>query len=194
MTAFADRVLDALGPGFRDAAGDLLPEMIAALTDDAAAVDELLTVPDGDLTSAPLADLATSPYPGWLGQLAGLRVPAGLDLDEARRYIAGRGVSRRGTPTAIRTAAAGQLTGTGKVELRERDGSPWRLRVITYAAETPDPAAVLAAVQVEKPVGIALTHEVRLGQSFGQLAATGQTWGDLRTQTWDQIRRTVPNG
>ncbi len=191
--ALRDRVLDGLGPALRDAAGGLLPALVDALVADMAATDALLTVPDRALAAAPLADLATSPHPHWLGQLAGLHVPAGLDLAAARAYVTGRGVSRRGTPVAIATAAAGRLTGTRRVELRERDGSPWRLTVITYAVETPDPGAVRRAVLEEKPVGIVLAYQTRLGQSLGQLAASGHTLGSLRSHTYDQIRRTVPS-
>jgi hypothetical protein len=194
-SGFADRVLAALGPAFRTAAGPLLPDLLTALTAQLGAVDELLTVGDGDLAAAPLTDLATSPFPRWLGQLAGLRVPAGLDVAAARAHVTGRGVSRRGTPAAMRAAAAATLTGGRRVTLVERNGSPWQLLVLTYARETPDPAAVLAAVLQEKPVGIVLTHAVLLGQTFGQLTATGQTFGDLRRSglTFDQIRRTIPD-
>jgi hypothetical protein len=190
--ALRDRVLDGLGPALRDAAGALLPALVDALVADLAATDALLTVGDDDLASASLATLGATPFPHWLGQFAGLRVPAGLTVADARSYVAGRGGARGGTPVALRTAAAGRLTGTRRVDLIERDSSPWRATVVTYSAETPDPAAVLTAATGEKPVGIVLTHQVRLGQSLGQLAATPLTLGDLRSQTYDQIRRTVP--
>lgn len=178
---FAERVLEATGPAFRDAAGGLLPALVEALTGELAATDQLLTAPadpsaDPSAT-APLADLDASPFPHWLGQLVGLRVPARLSLDEARAYVTGRGVSRRGTPTALAAAAAGTLTGTRRVDLVERDGSPWRLLLITYAAETPDPAATYAAALTEKPVGLVLVHVAATGQVFGVTTAEGATFG-----------------
>lgn len=191
---FAGRVLAAVGPAFRAAAGELLVDLVDALTEDVAATDDLLTVADGAFGTAPLADLARTPFPHWLGQLAGLTVPARLSADEARIYVTGRGVSRRGTLAALKAAAAAGLTGTRRVDLFERDGSPWRLTVWTYATETPDGAVVLAGLESEKPVGIVLTYEVREGQTLGQLAASGDTLGALSARTYDDIRSAVPRG
>lgn len=195
MSAFADRVISAIGPGMAERAGPLLLPIVEALTAAAAAVDDLLTVPEAPLASAPLTDAATTPYPHWLGQAAGLSVPPSLSVAAARAYITARGVSRRGTPGALIAAARSALTGgAGIVRLAERvGGDAYAATITTYASQTPDPAAVLAAATQEKPVGLVLTHVVLPGQTWGDVAASGLTLGDLTTITVRQLREAAPD-
>ena len=128
------------------------------------------------------ADAAPAKWLGWLGQLGGVRRIAGLTDDEFRDRIKGADGWRRGTPASMRTAAAKHLTGSRRVTFRERNGGdPYAVTVITYTAETPDPAATAAAILEQKPAGLVLTCTVLDGWDYTELAGdyTGQDYDDL---------------
>ncbi|MFN8623368.1 MAG: hypothetical protein U0869_26255 [Chloroflexota bacterium] len=115
--------------------------------------------------------LAPEKWLGWLGQFAGVRRQPGMSGDEFRDLIRLRPQFRRGQPQAIIEAARPTLTGSRRVTLVERNGGPYRLLAITYAAETPDAAATAAALLAAKPAGLALTHRVDPGWSVGDMEA-----------------------
>jgi hypothetical protein len=131
----------------------------------------------------------------WLGQLAGVRLPGYLTPAARRTRVLETDGRRRGTVGAIVGAARQHLTGTRRVELRERDGSPYKLRVITFTAETPDPAKVQAALLEQKPAGLVLTYEVRDGQSYGQAEDRNATYGAARLAypTYGAARASIPS-
>lgn len=195
MSALADRVISALGPGIVRRAGPLLPALIDALTGPLAEIDAELTVPGGAHGGAPLFDAALTPHPRWLAQAAGLRLPASLSTAAARAYLIGRGISRRGTPGALIAAARSALAGgAGIVRLAERvGGNAYAATITTYASQTPNPAAVLAAAAQEKPVGLVLSLTVLPGQTWGDVAASGLTLGDLTTITVRALREAAPD-
>lgn len=190
-----DRAYEGLGPALQHAAGVLLRPLVAGLMRRAEITDDLVSLRLGPFGAVPVFDLARSPVPRYLGQAAGLDVPAGLSLEETIARIRGRGVSKRGTPGALLAAARTTLAPGGLAELVERDGSAHRARLVTYTAQTPDPAATLAAAVTEKPVGIVLTHEVRLGRSYAQALTDGATYAQTAAagRTYDQRRRTLPD-
>lgn len=112
----------------------------------------------------------------WLAQWVGVRVPRGLDAASGRLLIKeGR---RAGTVASIRAAARAHLTGNRTVEIIERDGSAYRMRVRTYAVETPDPAKVEAALMRAKPAPDVLIYEVYSGAPYDQLDAEFGTYAD----------------
>lgn len=188
----AARVAAALGPGITDLAGPLLQTLITALVARMEATDAQLQ-PDRSRPSPPLWDLTTTETPHWLGQTAGLAVPSTLTADQARAYVAGRGVSQRGRPAALRAAVAATLTGTAVVRITERvGGDAYAVRVTTFSAQTPDAARTLAAALTEKPQGLLLTHVVAPGQTWGDVKASGRTFAQLKTQTVKQVREAVP--
>lgn len=151
-----ERVLDALGPAFRERAGDLLPELVAALTVALDDVDELLAPTDGGWPA--VFDLDLTPMPAWLGQLGGTIVPGGMTLEQQRAYVRDRPAWRRGTPGAMVAAVQQLLTGTKRVELIERDGSPWRLTIRVWAPEATGVTEeqIIAAAATQKPVGLVI--------------------------------------
>lgn len=196
MTAFADRVLDGLGPAFGGRAGDLLEQLVDGLTSEVGATDALLS-PAGAEEWPVVFDLDTTPHPGWLGQTAGTRVPGGLTRQQEREYVRDRRAWRRGTPAAIKAAVAATLRGSRRVDLVERNGSPWRLTVQVYASEVPngDTAPILVAAISQKPVGIVVDVEVISGASYAHMETThGPTYADFATAfpTYSQARDHVP--
>jgi hypothetical protein len=67
------------------------------------------------------------------------------------------------------------------VFLTERDGSPYRVTVDVYAAQTPNPALAEAAARSQKPAGLVMTFNVLPGWAIGEMEAAyiGQTIADL---------------
>jgi hypothetical protein len=134
---------------------------------------------------SPLLDPARCPAWAlpWLAQFAGVTLTPGLSEQEWRDEITSPPAFERGTPQAIIDATARTLTGDQRVTLRERDGGPWLLTVITYTAETPDPAAAERAARSQKPIGLLMTFRVDPGWSVGELEDTysTRTTGDVET-------------
>jgi hypothetical protein len=120
----------------------------------------------------------------WLAQFAGVNLTPGLSEDEWRAQITSPPAFERGTPAAIRSAVQRHLTGNHTVSIIERDGSPWRLTVITYTSETVDAGAAERAARSQKPVGLVLTYRVDPGWSVGDLEAVyaGRTIADVEAE------------
>jgi hypothetical protein len=179
-SAVAARVLDALGDAFRKHAGPVLDPLVDALAAPIADTDDRLV--DTERGWAAAFDLDQTPDPAWLGAAIGSPVPPGLTVEQARTYIRDRPYWRRGTPAAIKAAAASLLAGFTRVDLIERDGSPWRLTLRVYAPGVPagvSEADIAAAVAPQKPVGIVLTVEIVGGASFAHMTAGhGPTFAD----------------
>ena len=109
----------------------------------------------------------------WLGQFVGVRPRRGLGEEDKRVRVLEAAGQRRGSVAAIRGAARQELEGSRLVQLEERvdgDGNPhaYHLRVTTFDAQTPDPQAVEAALQAEKPAGLILHHRVLPGATYAQ--------------------------
>ena len=142
-----------------------------------------------------LLDLDRAPADGlgWLSMFAGVRLVGGTTAVQRARIDSTDGFSR-GTAAAIIAAAQGTLTGNKRTALIERDTSAYRLRVITYAAETPDAAATNRALQAQKPVGLILVHEVRIGQLWSELVAEQASWATTKTTyaTWQAVIDKIP--
>ncbi|MSZ75533.1 MAG: hypothetical protein F2667_00330 [Actinobacteria bacterium] len=169
--SFADRVLAGLGRGIASRAGPLLPAFVRGLTDQTVATDELVTVTDPTeaIGHAGVFDLDASPFATYLGQLSGTEVPGGLTLAQQRDYVRDAPGRRRGTPAAMVAALRPFLTGYKRVDIIERDGSPWRLRVLVYTAQIAPgvtQAQLEAAAALQKPVGNVMVVEQRAGASF----------------------------
>jgi hypothetical protein len=99
--------------------------------------------PDGDVPPlAPILALELCPdwaLP-WLAQWVGIRIPSGMSATDARALIGDVSGFARGTPASLRAAVQTTLTDSKTVWFRERDGSPYRLEVVTLTSETPDAA------------------------------------------------------
>lgn len=126
-------------------------------------------------------DAETCPEWGmdWLAQFAGVTLTQGTSTTIRRGELRSDSRRRRGTPGMMIAAAQAHLTGTKAVVLRERDGSPYRLTVLTLAVETPEPALVEAALRAQKPAGLLLDYRTITGQDYQQLAASYVTYSDV---------------
>src|SRR5262245_2084216 len=94
---------------------------------------ELVDPPDPYIPWEPLFDVDLCPEWAlpWLGQLVGVRLPAGLTEQQKRDVIKALGGFGRGGPKAIIDAIKITLTGSKTVTLRERDdGDPYKLEVV----------------------------------------------------------------
>jgi len=131
---------------------------------------------------------------GWLAQFVGVVLQPGLSEADQRARIKATDGWNRGTVGAIKGAAAQYLTGNKTVTLRERDGDPYFLTVITYTSQTPNPAQVLAAVTAQKPAGLVLTHNVTPGQDYRNIRDSGMTYAALRSKyaTYNGLRADMP--
>lgn len=108
----------------------------------------------------------------WLAQFIGVSLPPGLTATQQRQQIRDTDGWNRGTVAAIVGAAAPYLTGTKSVILRERFGDPYIFEVITRTSETPNSAAVLAALTAQKPAGLIMIYNVLSGLDY-QLLFSG---------------------
>jgi hypothetical protein len=158
-----------LQPGDEDRGWALLL-LVGLLAQPFAEIDELVT--DG---WSIIFDVDRTPGK-WLDRPAamiGARPPEGLTDEQRREYILNVGGLQRGMPAAIEAAAASHLTGTRRVTFRERDGGAWRDTLITRTGETPDPAAVVVAINDPnlKPAGRKITHLVFDGWTLDEMEA-----------------------
>lgn len=111
----------------------------------------------------------------WTALFAGVTLTPGLSEAQRRDEITSPPAFQRGTPQAIVDATARTLTGAKRVTLRERDGGPWLITVITYTADTPDAAAAERAARSQKPAGLLMTFRVDTGWDIGTLEETYST-------------------
>lgn len=188
---------DALGPGQTtgdDEGGYLLLRLLEGVGSLLGDVDDRVrATAEGGGWEQEL-DVDTTRSPRWLGQFVGVRIPDGTPLVRARELVRERRAFRRGSPAALRDAARNLLTGTRRVDLFERDGgNAYRVRVRTYESETPDPAAVYAALLEAKPAGLLLEHEVYPGASYDDRDARYATYDalDAAAPTYDDLDRMV---
>jgi hypothetical protein len=130
----------------------------------------------------------------WLGQFAGVRVISGSTPDQMRARIASTDGFKRGTVAALMGAAQATLTGAKAVVFRERDHDPadtpnyaYYLSVRTYADQTPNPSATLAALMTQKPAGIVLNYAAASGQDWQQVKNDYATWGDVKSHYTDWL-------
>ena len=124
----------------------------------------------------------------WLAQLAGVRVPVGLQLESMRDYVQLAEAQRRGTIAYMVEIAQRHLTGDKTVFTIERVTNAYRLRFVTRLDETDDPDAVEAALRAVKPAGIVLEYE-----AVGGITSTPSTWAGVDgALTWDDTTDEVP--
>lgn len=185
MTGFADRVLDDLGPTFRERAGALLPNLIGGLTGPLDEVDTLARPAAEDRPWASVFDLEHTTMPGWVGSVIGTTIPAGLDLEGQRAYVRDQAAWRRGRLDAVAAAVRTLLTGEQHIEIKERlDGDAWRISIRVYDHETTATAdQIKAAAASQKPVGL-LIDSVTIAPliTFGDFEELYGTFGDAEDE------------
>lgn len=118
----------------------------------------------------------------WLGQFVGVVVNTSLSDAAQRDQIRNASGWKRGSVGAIVAAAQAQLTGTKSVTIVERDSTAcaaqpaYGLSVYTRVGETPNSAAVLAAIKAQKPGGIILRYVVEPDVTYQDLFSTYATY------------------
>ncbi|MGX9348165.1 hypothetical protein [Microbacterium sp. KNMS] len=158
MSAFSDRVLLALGAGFRRNAGPLLAPLVEALTDPVARTDEL-----AGTTAAgwPVAFDLDRTDPAWIAQLVGVTPDPTLTPEQQREVIRTRPTWRAGTYRALLESIRTALTGLKRVQVSERDPNPWHAVIRVYESDykpgtTRDTITALA--ERHRPAGMTFTY------------------------------------
>jgi hypothetical protein len=134
------------------------------------------------------ADRAPTWALGWLGQLVGVQVPRGQDPELSREAIRTPAGWRRGTPGAITDAVRPLLTGSRSVWLLERQpgawaaaDNPYHFTVRTFTDETPNPAAVVTAVEAQRPAGMVALVQQIAHNSYATRETTYATYAAAET-------------
>jgi hypothetical protein len=119
----------------------------------------------------------------WLAQFAGVTLSPGLTEAQQRMRVCSPPSFDRGTFAGMIAAVRQTITGTGYVFALERQGSPYRITIVTRTSETPSPATTLAAAKSQKPAGLVLTHVVTTVRTYLENTTTAPTYG-ARTSTY----------
>src|SRR5262245_30747792 len=119
----------------------------------------------------------------WLAQVVGVRLPATITGDAARQYIKDMSFEKIGRPSAIITAITPLLTGSKTVTMRERyQGDAYVLEIVTYTAQTPDPDAVLEAIESQVPAAIKVIYNVLDGWEYQTMTEEDGAYSTLPTK------------
>lgn len=171
-TAFQEELYSSLGPvADQDSANNwALLKYCGAI---ASMFDQIETIARDTAAGAPgwsnLLDPDNCPPEllAFLGQFVGVLPDKTLSVAAQRSSVKSLASFNRGTPAALKAAAAQYLSGTKSVFVSERYGSDaYQMYVATYASETADSAKVLAAILSQKPAGIVLTYVVSAGYTY----------------------------
>lgn len=218
MSAATERLYERLPALYRDADerqadgpnGYPLLRYISLIVDQLGEVEDLVDrvdyVPAGeggqagdtsDLADPQTADIG---WLQWLGQLVGVTVEPRLTEVEARDAVAYAPAGwRSGTKVAVVNAARSALTGTRYARIYDHQtdtgpGTTFDLLVVTLADETPDPSAVLDAIERKRarPAGTRLYHRT-YGYTYAALAS-GRSYADVAEEfaTYEELRTHMP--
>lgn len=143
------------------------------------------------------ARLCPPQYLPWLAQWAGVRYDRTLPAETNRARILAREGATAGTVRELVEAVRSRLSGSGGiVRLLERDTGPHHITVQVFASQTPDPAAVEAAIAAVKPARVIVDLEVRSSSSYAEVRAskTGQTYAARQAAypTYDDVNDYLP--
>lgn len=201
VTPTTEEAYASLGPTTRDdeTTGWHLLTYLDALMRQLDEVEQLARDTEDHVGWGRVLDLQAAPDDAlpWLAQFVGVVPLQGLDPESQRIRIGEAAGWQRGSVAAIRGAMKQFLTGSRTTQIFERyQGSAYRLRVRSFAAETPDPAKVEAAVRALKPAGIVLTYDVSEGQAYGdiELDTSVVSYNDLKAKypTYEDLRYGIP--
>jgi len=169
---FAEALIKLLQPMFYDDfhQGDALNTYLSSLGDPLFQIVQDWSSDSDDVPPKPgwsiLVDATRVPDIAipWLAQFVGTKITTGMPVDYQRTQLTGLGTWKRGTVAALQAAPVPFLTGSQTVIVKERDTSPYHFQVMTYASETPNQAAALAALVSQKPAGLVMNYVVFSGQ------------------------------
>ena len=182
----AERALDYL-PEYVPASDDgTVAALMASWSAPVEGLAAMLTDPglSSDPTRVPFDRLP------WLAAMAGVDVST-VPNDQRRGVLRDPDWRYRGSRTAIAKRVGVTLTGARQVLITcPYLGDPLQIYVGTFASETPDADATLAAIRAEVPAWLVLTAEVDITggtyntlaatyADYNALAATGKTYSEL---------------
>lgn len=128
----------------------------------------------------------------WLGQLLGVRIPPSADEAIARAMLVTPAGIHRGTRPAMEGAIAPLLIGNKTVYFFERDTSAYHIAIRTRTTETPDPAAVLAALIANKPAGLVLDYATFAGVLYLETSGAFATYAATSAAKATYALRSLP--
>lgn len=166
-------------------------ESIAKMLTD---VDELVRDgPNGELRWSGLFDASRIPPEGlgWLGQIVGVALVPVDPIATSRARVAAADGIKRGSVAQVKLAAQRLLIGNKTVIMTERTTDAWHFAVRTRTTETPNSAAVLAALLAAKPAGLILDYATFTGILYQETSAAFATYAATSTaKTTYAIRST----
>jgi hypothetical protein len=145
-------------------------------------------------------DIAPPEALPWLAQIVGERLPSGLSDAQQRDWIRMSPIQDRGSPQAIVNAVRRLLDPPALVQFRERshlDGTydDDTISVLTFASQTPDPAAVREALRRNVPADIVWEYDVVTGATWAGVETGMADWTDLESTygpTWANVAGATP--
>jgi len=180
FTPYAQRVYDQLEPlwNMDKTAGYPLANFVATIATMYDDLDSYVRGTEDEPGWRILFDPDNIPASGlaWQAQMIGVQLDTGWTTQQKRDAIKARLGWQRGTPQAMRDAAALYLTGSKSVIFRERFPDAYSVAILVQTSETPDPAKAEAAVRAQKPAGIILTFTVLDGRDYQELFVTHATY------------------
>jgi hypothetical protein len=202
VSAAAEELYAALGT-WRDRDGEAtgwhLLHYCEALVGALQAVEDVARDTDAGPGWSSVVDLdrAPDPYLDWLAQFVGVVITPGYTPDAKRDLMRTQPGRARGRPAVLVAAAQTSLIGSKRVRLDERDSSAYHFTIETYASQTPDPAAVVAAVRAAKPGALQFDHVVLSGPTYTDVEAAtppGSTYADRKAMfpTYADVLDYVP--
>jgi hypothetical protein len=170
VSRFSDELFFWVEPvGYADAENDdALRAIVEGISAPFEEIDDLVRdTDDGPGWSALVdADRAPAKFLPWLAYLNGVRVTASYTEAQQRAEIVDAAGFRRGTTGAMIAQVQTHLTGLKRVVLIERDLDPYKITVMTYASETPNPTLTEKDARARKPAGLVLNYVVNSGWAY----------------------------
>lgn len=159
--------------------GNLCEAIMHMYADLASLVD-----PEEDVPWVPLFDIDQCPEFAlpWLAQVVGVVLPASVTGEAARDYIRDLSFEQVGKPDTIIKVIQAQLVGNKSVQIYERTGgNAYALEIVTATSDTPDVAAVQAAIAATVPAGIIVTYQSVAGWIYQAMITEGGLYSTLAT-------------
>ena len=173
-----DRVVDGLGAGIREAAGDQLRPLVEAFLSPVLATESVLEVmPEG----WPAAFDIDGPVPQWLAQLVGVVADPSLTAAQQRAVIRSRAAWSLGTYRALIATLQSALIDERRVIIDERDAGAWHATIRVYESDyapgtTRDTIRELA--ERHRPAGMTFDVEFFPSRSYAEAELDAATYAE----------------
>lgn len=146
-------------------------------------VHDLSTDTDAGSAWSSLVDIDRAEDDGlpFLSQFKGVTLLDGLTPDQQRDRIRNVDGFQRCTASAIKEATKRRLTGNKTVYLNEREGgNAYRIGVVTFIDETPDPAGTYRDIVEQKPWGYIVNYSVVDAWNYQVLKVAFDNYGEIK--------------